>query len=88
MLISGASNNYGITQWPLRTQKFNNTPVHPGIMKFTVHRYFSGFCTYSVEAENEEEAVLKAKQLPVNHNEVMGTLMDWEEADEARSETS
>jgi len=56
----------------LITQKFNSIAADSGIMKFTVHRYFSGFCTYSVEAENEVEAVLKARKLPVDLDEVIG----------------
>ena len=71
----------------MSTQKFNSIAAHSGIMKFIVRRYFSGFCTYSVEAKTEEEAVLRARELPVDLDEVMGTLMDWEEADDVQLET-
>jgi hypothetical protein len=51
--------------------------------KFEVKIYHSGFCTYEVEAENEGDAILKARTLPINNNEILSNLKNWKEADTA-----
>ena len=35
-------------------------------MKFIVRKYYSGYCTYEIEAENEDEAYSLAKDIPIN----------------------
>jgi hypothetical protein len=45
--------------------------------------FYSGFCTYKIEAANENEAIIKARTLPVNNNEILFNLENWEEADTA-----
>jgi len=45
--------------------------------------YYTGFCTYEIEAQDEAEAILKARILPVNQNEIITNLENWEEADTA-----
>lgn len=50
---------------------------------FEVKIYYSGFCTYEIEAENEEQAIDKARNLEINRNEILSNLEDWKEADEA-----
>lgn len=45
--------------------------------------YYSGFCTYEVIANNEEQAILKASKLPINKMEILSNLERWEDADEA-----
>lgn len=49
--------------------------------KYEVKVYYSGFSTHIVDAENEDEAILKARELQVNKNEILNTLENWEEAD-------
>ena len=51
-------------------------------MKFLVRRYYSGFCTDEVEAENEDAALNIARDLPINEAEILLTLEDWRYADE------
>ena len=51
-------------------------------MKFLVRRYYSGFCTYEVEAENEDDAYDIARDLPIDEGEILSTLEDWRYADE------
>ncbi len=51
-------------------------------MKFIVRKYYSGYCTYEIEAENEDEAHSLAKDIPINEIELLSTLVDWEECDE------
>lgn len=51
--------------------------------KFEIKIYYSGFCTYEIEAQDEAEAILKARKLPVNQNEIITNLENWEEADTA-----
>lgn len=51
--------------------------------KFEVRIYHSSFCTYEVEAENSDEAILKAKKLQIDENEIMSNLEEWSEANEA-----
>ena len=48
---------------------------------FEVKIYYSGYCTYEVEAENEVEAIIKARNLPINNNEILTNLENWKEAD-------
>lgn len=55
-------------------------------MKFIVRRYFSGYCSYEIDAEDENMAYEKAKSLPIDENEILDTLEDWEECDEVESE--
>lgn len=50
---------------------------------FDVKIYFSGFCSYEIEARDTGEAIEKARQLPINKNDVLSTLENWFEADEA-----
>lgn len=50
---------------------------------YEVKIYFSSFCTYKIEAENEEQAIDKARGLEINRNEILSNLENWEEADEA-----
>ncbi|MGB4205834.1 MAG: hypothetical protein WBJ84_09490 [Bacteroidales bacterium] len=49
--------------------------------KFEVKIYFTGFCVYNVEVQNISDAFLKARELPINKNEVLSNLENWEEAD-------
>ena len=51
-------------------------------MKFLVRRYYSGFCTYEVEAEDEDAAYNIARHLPIDEDEILSTLEDWRHADE------
>lgn len=49
--------------------------------KFEVQIFYSGFCTYIVEAENKTEAIEKARLLEINKNELLSNLENWKEAD-------
>jgi len=49
--------------------------------KFEIKIFYSSFCSYEVEAENEEDAVFKARKLPINQNEILSNIEDWKEAD-------
>ena len=51
-------------------------------MKFVVRKYYSGFCRYEIEADNEEKAYEMVEGMPVNYDEVLETLEDWEECNE------
>lgn len=51
-------------------------------MKFIVTRYYSGYCTYEIEAENEEKAYELTKHMPINEMELLSTLEEWKECDE------
>ena len=48
---------------------------------FEVKIYYSGYCTYEVEAENEVEAIINARNLPINKSEILSNLENWKEAD-------
>lgn len=54
--------------------------------KFNVTIHYTGFCTYEVIADDEADAILKARNLPINQNEFSTTLENWEEADTAIKE--
>ena len=49
--------------------------------KFEIKIYYTGFCTYEIEAQNEAEAILKARKRPINRKEIITNLENWEEAD-------
>ncbi len=51
--------------------------------KYEVKIYYSGFCTYEVEAKNESDAITKARTRQVDSGEVISNLESWEEADSA-----
>ena len=51
--------------------------------KYKVKIYYSGFCTYEIEAENEEQAIILAQNLEINKDEILSNLENWKEADEA-----
>jgi len=49
--------------------------------KFKVEIYYSGFCSYEIEAANESEAVLKAREIELKEEDLLSNLENWEEAD-------
>ncbi|HQB22624.1 MAG TPA: hypothetical protein PLW23_09600 [Bacteroidales bacterium] len=49
--------------------------------KYEVKIHYSGFCTYEILAENESEAILKARNLQINSKELLSNIENWEEAD-------
>ncbi len=51
-------------------------------MKYEVKQYFSSFVTFEIEAENENEAYNKSKELGIDLIELQNNLQNWEEADE------
>jgi len=51
-------------------------------MKFIVRKYFSGFCSYEVDAEDEESAYEKTNGLPIDENEIINSLEAWNDCDE------
>ena len=51
--------------------------------RFKVNIYFSSFCTYEIESENEIEAIEKARIMKIKESEIQSNLENWEEADSA-----
>lgn len=51
-------------------------------MKFLGRKYYSGYCSYEVEANNQEQACEMVEKMPVNCDEVLATLEDWKECNE------
>ena len=54
-------------------------------MKFLVRRYFSSFCTYEINADDEHSAYEKAKNLTIDEAEIFSNLEGWEDCDEVKS---
>ena len=54
-------------------------------MKFIIRRYFSGYCTYEIDASDKDTAFEKAINLPVKSDEIVSTLEDWKDCDEVES---
>lgn len=54
-------------------------------MKFLIRKFYSGYCTYEVDAESEEQAYEMVQGMPINYDEVVQTLEEWEECDEIES---
>lgn len=57
-------------------------------MKFMIRRYFSGYCTYEVNAPDEDAAYEKAKNMPIREDEILATLEDWKDCDEVEPITN
>jgi hypothetical protein len=53
--------------------------------KFEVNIYYSSYCTYILEAKDKTEAILKARKLGINENEILTNLETWKEADAAEA---
>jgi len=51
-------------------------------VKFLVRRYFSGYCTYEIEAHDEETAYHASFHEPLKTDEILQTLQDWRDCDE------
>jgi len=51
--------------------------------KYAVRIYYTGFSTSLIEAESEEEAILKARRNEPDLAEISSNLEGWEEADTA-----
>ena len=49
--------------------------------EFEVKLYYSGYCTHLVKANNESEAIGKAKKLEINNDEILSNLENWKDAD-------
>jgi hypothetical protein len=52
-------------------------------MKYRITKYYSGFCTYEIEAANEDEAWKKINVMPIDYQEIASNLEPWEVADES-----
>jgi len=50
---------------------------------YEVSLFYSGFCTFEIKAESEEQAIIKARELEMDRDEILSNLESWEEADEA-----
>ena len=55
-------------------------------MRYIVRMYYSGYISKVVDAESEEDAILKARKEPVDMDEILPTLERWESADEVMKE--
>ena len=51
--------------------------------KFEVQIYYSGYCTYDIEANSETEAIELSRLKPINKNELLSNAENWKEADTA-----
>ena len=49
--------------------------------KFEVKIYYSGFCTYQIEAKNEADAITKARNRQIDTIELLSNLENWKDAD-------
>jgi len=51
-------------------------------MKFIVRKYFTSFCSYEIDAADEESAYDKTKGLPIDSIEILNSLEAWKDCDE------
>ena len=51
-------------------------------MKYEVKRYYSSFVSYEIEADSEEDAYNKTRELKIDLTELQNNLDNWKEADE------
>ena len=55
------------------------------LKQFEVEIYYSGFCTYQIEAKTEEEAIIKARERQADRNELLSNIESWKEADTVKA---
>ncbi len=48
--------------------------------QFEVQVYYSGYCSFVVEADSENDAIILARENPVNKDELFTNLENWKEA--------
>ena len=53
-------------------------------MKYEVKRFYSSFVSFEIEANSEEEAYNKTKELKIDLTELQNNLENWGVADEIR----
>jgi hypothetical protein len=51
-------------------------------MNYIVRKYYTGYCTYKIEVNNEDKALQIAELLLIDHEELLDTLDPWEYCDE------
>lgn len=51
--------------------------------KYKVNLYYSGFCTYEIEAESEDEAIALSRKMAIDKEQIVSNLESWKEADTA-----
>ena len=51
-------------------------------MKFLVRRYFSGYCTFEIEAADAQDAYSISRTTPLDYDEILATLEDWRDCDQ------
>lgn len=49
--------------------------------EFEVKLYYSGYCTHLVKANNDSEAIKKARKLEINNDEILTNLENWKDDD-------
>ncbi len=50
--------------------------------KYTVRIYYSTFVEKIVEEESEADAIIKAREFPIDEHQVLNNLENWNDADE------
>lgn len=55
-------------------------------MNYLIRKYYSGYCTYEIEAENENDAFEKTLVLPLDYEEILQTLEEWRECHEIEAD--
>ena len=51
-------------------------------MRFLIRKYYSGYCSYEIEANDENQAYEMVGKFPINYDEILEMLQDWEECNE------
>ena len=51
-------------------------------MKYEVRRYYSSFVVHEIEADSEDEAFERTKNLEIDMIELHNNSLEWREADE------
>lgn len=52
--------------------------------EYKVSLYYTTFCTHTVKAIDEEQAIMKAREIPLLNEELQANLQNWCEADTAQ----
>lgn len=53
------------------------------LKRYEINIYYSSYCTYYVDAKNEEDAIIQSRRLPMNNNQLLTNIDNWKDADTA-----
>jgi hypothetical protein len=51
-------------------------------MEYIVRKYYSSYCNFKVNADDENSAYLLTKNMPIDYDQILETIEGWEDCNE------